>query len=200
MVCCDDIIQNIRANSVLTRNEAHFLHFGWVNNQKFRYWAENNPTASWKVATHRTNDCVVCSCDIWCIYCVLTFWVGRPLGYSNIWPVLEDAADNLALKLWEQWRPDVWLQQDGATAPTARSVETERVFQDIWFPNTVTLDGLHTRPAPSYLLSILPPLHLAPGPAIIFSGFTLKLRITNIDHWKIKEYYSLKCGRNTARN
>ncbi|XP_039280784.1 uncharacterized protein LOC120350607 [Nilaparvata lugens] len=123
--CCKEMLQRIPAMATLfCSDEAHFHLCGAVNKQNFRYWAANNPR---QLHERPLNSPKV---TVWCA--VSQFGVIGPYFFEDdniavtvtseryvtmlqtfLQPKLEELAE-------EQDLGEIWFQQDGATAHTAR--------------------------------------------------------------------------------
>ena len=122
---CDDILQNIPPDAVfISSDEAHFHLCGTVNKQNFRYWAAENPRELHQQPLHSPKV------TVWCA--VAEFGVWGPYFFEEDGQTVTVNADRYCHMIETFLRPkinqfvldheeeEVWFQQDGATAHTAR--------------------------------------------------------------------------------
>ncbi|KAL4084247.1 hypothetical protein QTP88_028072 [Uroleucon formosanum] len=122
---CQQILLRIPPTSTFfCSDEAHFHLSGTVNKQNFRYWAANNPRQLHERPLHSPKVTVCCS--------VSQFGVIGPYFFEdeNRTVTVTSARYVVMLVTYLQHRleemaedhdlEDVWFQQDGATAHTAR--------------------------------------------------------------------------------
>lgn len=138
--CSNDILQNVPQNDLLiTTDEAHFHLSGCVNKQNFRYWAPENPRQLHERPLHSPRV------TVWCA--VGSFGVWGPYFFEEGGVAVTVTADRyvdmlrnfLEPKLRELDHPNVWFQQDGATAHTAR--RTMDVLREMFPGHVISLRG-----------------------------------------------------------
>lgn len=106
-------------NNVLMSDEAHFHLNGYVNKQNCRLWGSENPRATHQHQLHPSK------CTVWCG--VMATRVIGPYFFENEDETPESISgasyrtliENFLRPMAEQY-PNLWFQQDGATAHTAR--------------------------------------------------------------------------------
>lgn len=111
--------QNDFLNNLLMTDEAHFHLSGYVNKQNCRLWGTENPRAIHQHQSHPIR------CTVWCG--VMATKIIGPYFFENEdeTPEMVSGAsyrtmiDNFLRPMVEQ-HPNLWFQQDGATAHTAR--------------------------------------------------------------------------------
>ncbi|XP_068233554.1 uncharacterized protein [Palaemon carinicauda] len=122
---CDDILQNIPPNAVfISSDEAHFHLCGTVNKQNFRYRAAENPRELHQQPLHTPKV------TVWCA--VVEFGMWGPYFFEEDGKTVTVNVDRYCHMIETFLRPkinqfvldheeeEVWFQQDGATAHTAR--------------------------------------------------------------------------------
>ena len=138
--CANDILQNVPQNALLiTSDEAHFHLSGCVNKQNFRYWAPENPRHLHEKPLHSPRV------TVWCA--VGSFGVWGPYFFEEGGVTVSVTADRyiamlhnfLEPKLRQLQHPDVWFQQDGASAHTAR--RTMDVLREMFPGHLISLRG-----------------------------------------------------------
>ena len=138
--CCNDILQNVPENAVLiTSGKAHFHLCGSVNKQNFRYWAADNPRQLHERPLHSPRVAV------WCAAGSLGVW--GPYFFEERGATVTITTDSyiemlrhfLEPKLRELQNPDVWFQQDGATAHTA--TRSKDVLRKMFPGHLISLRG-----------------------------------------------------------
>ncbi|PNF39027.1 hypothetical protein B7P43_G04846 [Cryptotermes secundus] len=125
IMACKTLLETLPFDAlVFFSDEAHFHLSGYVNKQNMRYWSSNNPRELHERPLH--SDKVT----VWCA--VLRVGIIGPCFFEE---------ENLAVTVISQWHVDmiknffeaaleemhlgnVWFQQDGATAHTARGSMT----------------------------------------------------------------------------
>lgn len=134
---CHEILQNVPVGAVLiSSDEAHFHLSGTVNKQNFRYWAAENPQELHQRPLHSPRV------TVWCA--ISKFFVWGPYFFEEDGLTVTVNSDRYCHMIETFLRPklnqfvedheeaEIWFQQDGATAHTARrSTETLRqLFPD----------------------------------------------------------------------
>ncbi|PNF39164.1 hypothetical protein B7P43_G01359 [Cryptotermes secundus] len=107
---CETLLENLPPNALaFFSNEAHFHLSGYVNKQNMRYWSGNNPRELLERPLH--SDKVT-------VWCALS-------RVGVIGPGYVDMIKNFFVPaLEEMHQGNVWFQQDGAMAHTARASMT----------------------------------------------------------------------------
>jgi len=135
-----EILEQVPAAAVLlSSDEAHFHLSGAINKQTFRYWAERNSRELQERPLH--SPCVT----VWCA--VADFGVTGPYFFEEGGATVTVTSDRyvemletfLCPKLEDVDIEDVWFQQDGATANTAR--RSLRVLREIFPGHLISLRG-----------------------------------------------------------
>jgi len=135
MNCSQEMLNRIHVRSTFfSSDEAHFHLSGAVNKQNFRYWAENNPRQIHERPLHSPKV------TVWCA--ISKFGVIGPYFFE---PQLEELMEEINMG-------DIWFQQDGATAHTARVSMTK--LRQMFPTHLVFLRGDLRWPARSPDLSI----------------------------------------------
>lgn len=151
---CEDILQNIPVGAVLiSSDEAHFHLSGTVNKQNFRYWATENPQEIHQRPLHSPYV------TVWCA--VAEFGVLGPYFFEENGQKVTVTADRYCHMIETFLRPnlnqftrnheEVWFQQDGATAHTARRSLT--ILRELFPGHLLSLRGDVTWPPRSPDLS-----------------------------------------------
>lgn len=113
-----DLVKNNSGivNTLLMSDEAHFHVSGYMNKQKYRYWAPNNRHELHHCPLHSAkSDSVVCSLLLWHYWSLFLWdWGGM---YSKRYKVMSEIF--LRIELHPRQQDLLWPQQDGATAQTA---------------------------------------------------------------------------------
>jgi len=125
MNCSQEMLNRIHARSTFfSSDEAHFHLSGAVNKQNFRYWAENNPRQIHERPLHSPKV------TVWCA--ISKFGVIGPYFFEENGQTVTVNAERYVSMLDNFFEPqleelmeetnmgDIWFQQDGATAHTAR--------------------------------------------------------------------------------
>lgn len=122
---CQEMLERIPETSTFfSSDEAHFHLCGAVNKQNFRYWADSNPKQLHERPLHSPKVTVWCAISLFGIIGpyffeengrTVTVTAGRYVSMlENFFePQLQRLSDETNLG-------DLWFQQDGATAHTAR--------------------------------------------------------------------------------
>lgn len=154
---CEQMLAQIPLEAnFFSSDEAHFHLSGIVNKQNFRYWAENNPQIIRERPLHSPK------LTVWCA--VSQFGVIGPYFFEEegvtvtvnsrryvsmlqnfLQPRMEEIVE-------EEGLGDLWFQQDGATAHTARN--SLNVLREMFPGHLVSLRGDVGWPARSPDLSI----------------------------------------------
>jgi hypothetical protein len=119
-----DIVNNDEGvfDNLIMSDASHFRLSGNVNKQNFRYWSNNKPMQLYEKPLHSENV------TVW--YGVSTFVVIRPYFFEEKKEAVTVDSERYCTKLQtflatEQRRMrNVWFQQDGVTAHTARQSMT----------------------------------------------------------------------------
>lgn len=115
------LLQNVPKNSILlTSDEAHFHLSGYVNKQNYRYWAPENPRELHQTPLHSQRV------TVWAM--VAAFGVWEPYFFEENGRAVTVTSARYVQMLQtfvqpklQQLNGEVWFQQDGATAHTARA-------------------------------------------------------------------------------
>lgn len=154
---CEQMLARIPPAAVFfSSDEAHFHLSGAVNKQNFRYWAENNPRIIHERPLHSPK------LTVWCAVSQLgvigpyffeeegvTVTVNSERYVSMLENFLQPRLEEI---LEEEQLEDLWFQQDGATAHTARN--SLNVLKEMFPGRLVSLRGDVGWPARSPDLSI----------------------------------------------
>jgi hypothetical protein len=141
-------------NAVLMTDGAHFHLPGYVNKQNYRYWAAENPQQLHQRPLHSDKLTVRCG--------IISFGVLGPYFFEDnegaaVTVTSERYVEMLRSFCEPELRrrridlPSVWLQQDGATAHTARA--SMSVPREIFSQYVTSRGGDVPWPAPSLNLS-----------------------------------------------
>lgn len=157
MNCSQEMLNRIHARSTFfSSDEAHFHLSGAVNKQHFRYWAENNPRQIHERPLHSPKV------TVWCA--ISKFGVIGPYFFEENGQTVTVNAERYVSMLDNFFEPqleelmeetnmgDIWFQQDGATAHTARVSMTK--LRQMFPTHLVSLRGDLRWPARSPDLSI----------------------------------------------
>ena len=122
---CENMLEQIAPEAAFfSSNEAHFHLCGAVNKQNFRYWAENNPQIIQERPLHSPE------LPVWCA--ISQFGMTGPYFFEEEGMTVTVNSERYVSVLQNFLQPrmeeiveaerlgDVWFQQDGATAHTAR--------------------------------------------------------------------------------
>lgn len=122
---CRDLLRNVpRTDVMLFTDEAHFHLSGTVNKQNFRYWSEHNPQELHQRPLHSPKV------TVWCA--IFAYGVWGPYFFEEDGTTVTVTSNRYCEMLEHFLRPklndffheygqqNVWFQQDGATAHTAR--------------------------------------------------------------------------------
>ena len=122
--CCLQIISKLPKNSVLlTSDEAHFHLSGFVNKQNFRYWSDENPQQLVQQPLHSKRVTVWCAVGSVGVIGPYFFEEGDTAAAINSDRYVKMLVKFLQPKLIDlglMTSGNLWFQQDGATAHTAR--------------------------------------------------------------------------------
>jgi len=118
----EDILQHVPPTAVLwCSDEAQVYLSGTVNKQHFRYWAENSPRDLHQTPLHNTLVTVWCAVSRLGVVGTYFFEEGGETVTVTSNRYCEMLENFLRHRLKEfDDSEDVWFQQDGATAHTAR--------------------------------------------------------------------------------
>jgi hypothetical protein len=151
--CCKKISENVPKKDVLiTSDEAHFYLSGCVNKQNFRYWSDSNPNILHEKPLHSQRV------TVWCA--VGQFGVWGPYFFEEEDKSVSVTSERYVRMLSQFLKPkleeldnnlQVWFQQDGATAHTAK--RSLNVLQEMFPEKVVSLRGNVEWPARSPDLS-----------------------------------------------
>ncbi|XP_031357888.1 uncharacterized protein LOC116181640 [Photinus pyralis] len=154
---CEQMLAAIHPNAAFfSSDEAHFHLNGYVNKQNFRYWSENNPQIVHERPLHSSKV------TVWCA--VSQFGVIGPYFFEEEGVTVTVNSARYVAMLQNFLQPrmneiveehelgDLWFQQDGATAHTARA--SLHVLREIFPERLVSLRGDVGWPARSPDLSI----------------------------------------------
>jgi len=138
-ICAEILEQVLAAAVLLSSDEAHFHLSGAVNKQNFRYWAERNPRELQERPLHSPRV------TVWCA--VVDFGLIGPYFFEEDGATVTVTSDRYVEMLETFLRPklddvdteDVWFQQDGATAHTARC--SLRVLREMFPGRLISLKG-----------------------------------------------------------
>lgn len=118
---CEVILENVHQDAIiLFSDEAHFHLTGFVNKQNYRFWADNNPRQILQKPLHSQYV------TVWCA--VSKFGIIGPYFFEELNRRVTVTSHRYVNMLNEFLRPklnefqghEIWFQQDGATAHTAR--------------------------------------------------------------------------------
>lgn len=123
MTLCQDMLRHVqREDVVIFSDEAHFHLSGTVNKQNCRYWCEGNPQELHQRPLHSPKV------TVWCA--IFNFGVIGPYFFEENGETVTVNSDRYCVMLRNFLQPklgelfhgleNVWFQQDGATAHTAR--------------------------------------------------------------------------------
>lgn len=124
-LCEQMLVQIPPAAAFFSSDEAHFHLSGAVNKQNFRYWSENNPRVTREKPLHSPK------LTVWCA--VSQFGVIGPYFFEEEGVTVTVNSDRYGAMLQNYLHPrieaiteeeglqELWFQQDGATAHTARN-------------------------------------------------------------------------------
>lgn len=118
---CEIMLENVHQDAIiLSSDEAHFHLSGFVNKQNYRYWAPNNPREIFEKPLHSQYV------TVWCA--VSKFGIIGPYFFEELNRRVTVTSHRYVNMLNEFLLPklndfqghEIWFQQDGATAHTAR--------------------------------------------------------------------------------
>lgn len=139
---CQDLLRNIRPEDVVIfSDEAHFHLSGTVNSQNCRYWCERNPQELHQRPLHSPKV------TVWCA--VYNSGVIGPYFFEDNDRNLTVNSERYCAMLRDFLQPklrelfgeieNVWFQQDGATAHTAR--QSLALVKDMFPGHVISLRG-----------------------------------------------------------
>lgn len=134
-------------NFLLMSDEAHFHLSGYVNKQNFRYWAEENPHQLHEKPLHDHKVTVWCGVSIFGIVGPYFFEENDETVTINSERYIHMLETFLRPELRRLGQNQVWFQQDGATAHTAR--QTRIVLQNMFPGHLISRFGDITWPSNS---------------------------------------------------
>lgn len=121
IVACNEMIENLLNDMIVYfSDEAHFHVSGCVNKQNFRYWSENNPRVIHQKPLHSDRVTVWCAVSRIGIIGPYFFEEGNRAVTVNSERYVSMLQNFFAPALEQLGLQNVWFQQDGATAHTAR--------------------------------------------------------------------------------
>jgi len=154
---CQEMLNRIPATSTFwSTDEAHFHLSGDVNKQNFRYWADTNPRQLHERPLHSQKV------TVWCA--ISKFGIIGPYFFEENGHTVTVTAQRYVFMLENFFEPklqelseqtnlgEIWFQQDGATAHTARISMTK--LRQMFPTRLVSLRGDLGWPARSPDLSI----------------------------------------------
>lgn len=140
---CEDILQNIPPTAVVIfSDEAHFHLAGTVNKQNFRYWAEGNPRELHQRPLHSphvTVWCGVAEFGVWGPYFFEEDGQAVTVNSNRYCHMLETFLRPKFNQFIEDHEGEVWFQQDGATAHTAR--RSREILRELFPGRLLSLHG-----------------------------------------------------------
>lgn len=118
---CEIILENLPPDAVVFfSDEAHFHLCGSVNKQNFRYWSENNPQVVYEKPLHSERVTVWCALSRRGIIGPHFFEEDGNVVTVNSNRYADMISEFFGPALQQRAFENVWFQQDGATAHTAR--------------------------------------------------------------------------------
>lgn len=122
---CRDLLRNVpQGDIMLFTDEAHFNLSGTVNKQNFRYWSQKNPQELHQRPLHSpkvTVWCAIFEFGVWGPYFFEEDGVTATVTSNRYCVMLENFLRPKLNNLFNEYgQNNVWFQQDGATAHTAR--------------------------------------------------------------------------------
>ena len=151
--CCSNILNQVSLDDcVITTDEAHFYLSGSLNKQNCRYWSSDNPMMVHEQPLHSEKV------TVWCA--VGQFGIWGPYFYEENDKAVSVTSERYTKMLSTFVKPklkdlknykQVWFQQDGATAHTAK--KSMNLLKEIFGDRVISLRGKVVWPARSPDLS-----------------------------------------------
>lgn len=136
------------SSKLIMSDEAHFLLSGHVNKQNSRFWGTQNPQLIHETSLHPLKTTVWCGIHAGNIIGPYFFENDQGVGVTVTAERYQDMIRNfLVPEMEEQGLEDMWFQQDGATAHTARS--TIQLLNDVFPRRLISRSGDLAWPARS---------------------------------------------------
>lgn len=134
-------------NFLLMSDEAHFHLSGYVNKQNCRYWSEENPQHIHEQPLHDLKVSVWCGVSSFGIIGPYFFEENNQTVTINSERYVHMLETFLGPELRRRGQNQIWFQQDGATAHTAR--QTRIVLQEMFPDHLISRFGDITWPSNS---------------------------------------------------